>query len=328
MTNCEEWNKQVDHPLQSWEWGEFREKTGVKVVRKSGSQITIHKIPYTPWNVGYCPKGKMPTQQQTSILSKVARENNCIFIKVEPKVEVGLQHIAYSLQKMQELGFVEGRPLFTKYNFVLDAQPSEDRLMASFKPKTRYNIRLAEKKGVTVEIDNSEQAFEKYLSLTEETTRRQGFYAHSPQYHSTMWKILGNNQAPNSNNQLTAHLLVAKYQNEIITTWILFKFKDTLYYPYGASTREHREVMANNLVMWEAIRIAKKWGLLYLDMWGALGPDADPKDPWYGFHTFKLGYYGRPVEYMGTWDYVDKPVLYKIYRAAERLRWKLLRMLK
>ena len=82
-----------------------------------------------------------------------------------------------------------------------------------------------------------------------------------------------------------AQLLVARYQGEIITTWVLFKYGDTLYYPYGASTRAHREVMANNLVMWEAIRLAKKWGLKYLDMWGALGPDADPNDPWYGFHS-------------------------------------------
>jgi len=123
-----------------------------------------------------------------------------------------------------------------------------------------------------------------------------------------------------------AHLLVARYEGEIITTWVLFRFGDTLYYPYGASTREHREVMANNLVMWEAIKLAKKWGLRYLDMWGALGPDADPHDPWYGFHTFKAGYGARHVEYLGTWDFVAHKTLYKIYRKAEWLRWKLLRL--
>jgi lipid II:glycine glycyltransferase (peptidoglycan interpeptide bridge formation enzyme) len=125
-----------------------------------------------------------------------------------------------------------------------------------------------------------------------------------------------------------AHLLTAKYEGEIITTWVLFKFGDTLYYPYGASTREHREVMANNLVMWEAIKLAKKWGCKYLDMWGALGADPDPKDPWFGFHTFKSGYNGRAVEYIGTWDWVAKPVLYRIYRIVENWRWRLLRILK
>jgi lipid II:glycine glycyltransferase (peptidoglycan interpeptide bridge formation enzyme) len=256
-------------------------------------------------------------------VSTVARENRCLFIKVEPKVES--QESGSRIKDLVKLGFVEGRSLFTKYNFLLDVTPSEAELLASFKQKTRYNIKVAEKRGVTVELDNSETAFKRYLELTEETTQRQGFYAHGSKYHRMMWEILGNNQSSNSNNQLTAHLLVAKYQGEIITTWILFKFGDTLYYPYGASTREHREVMANNLVMWEAIKLAKQWELRYLDMWGALGPEPDSHDPWYGFHTFKSGYGARHVEYVGTWDYVAMPLLYKLYRIGENLRWWWLR---
>lgn len=320
MEERERWNKQVDHPLQSYGWGEFREKTGVKVVRESGMQITIHKIPHMPWSVGYLPKGPMPTREQAAILGKVAKVNNCIFIKVEPKVEAVPQSHSDTVTQLKKLGFVEGRPLFTKYNFVLDVHPSEDALLASFKPKTRYNIKVAEKRGVTVELDNSEVAFTRYLDLTEETTKRQGFYAHSRTYHQKMWDTL----YPAG----IAHLLVAKYEGQIITTWVLFKFGDTLYYPYGASTREHREVMANNLVMWEAIKLAKKWGLKYLDMWGALGPDPDKGDPWYGFHTFKSGYGARQVEYIGTWDYVERPLLYKIYRISEALRWWWLRLKK
>lgn len=319
MTNREEWNKQTDHPLQAWEWGEFRLLTGVKVVREGGIQVTIHKIPHTPWKVGYAPKGKLPTKEQTNILARIARENNCIFIKVEPKVEIEETNKRTN-EEMHKFGLVAGRALFTKYNFVLDVTPTEEELLASFKQKTRYNIKVAEKKGVTVELDDSDEAFKKYLELTEETTKRQGFYAHSREYHQKMWNTL----RPAG----IAHLLVAKYDGQIITTWVLFKFNDTLYYPYGASTREHREVMANNLVMWEAIRLAKKWKLKYLDMWGALGPDADPNDPWYGFHTFKSGYGAKQVEYIGTWDYVARPMLYQIYRVVETLRWKLLRLLK
>lgn len=212
---------------------------------------------------------------------------------------------------------MEGRPLFTKYNFVLDVNKTEEELLSQMKQKTRYNIRIAIKKGVTVEIDNSPTAFAKYLELTKETTTRQGFFAHSPSYHRKMWEVL--------HPVGIAHLLVAKYNGEIITTWVLYKFKDTLYYPYGASTREHREVMANNLVMWEAIRQAKKWKCQYLDMWGALGPEPDPNDPWYGFHNFKAGYGARAVEYIGTWDYVAKPLIYKFYVIGDKLRWWWLR---
>jgi len=330
-TSQGEWNKQVEHPMQSWEWGEFRQLTGIKVVREGGLQVTIHMIHYTTLCVGYCPKGPMPDKDQAQVLKKIARENNCIYIKVEPKIE--MQDLGFKIEDLRKLGFMSGRPLFTKYNFVLDVRPTEAELLASFKQKTRYNIKVAQKNGVTVEIDNSDAAFERYLELTQETTKRQGFYAHSPRYHSTMWSVLGNSQITNNkfqtgDNKLSAHLLVATYQGQIITTWILFKFKDTLYYPYGASTRDHRNVMANNLVMWEAIKLAKVWGLSYLDMWGALGPDADTHDPWYGFHTFKAGYGARQVEYMVTWDYIAKPTMYKIYRVIENIRWKILRLLK
>jgi len=308
MISKDEWNKNVDHPLQSWEWGEFRERTGIKVVREGGVQVTIHKIPYTGWNVGYCPKNELPNKEMIETLCKIAKDNRCIFIKLEPKVE---------MQDFARMGLVPGKPLFTKHNFVLDVTPSEEELLASFKQKTRYNIRVAEKRGVIVTIDNSETALERYLDLTEETTKRQGFYAHSREYHKKMWRIL--------HPARIANLLVAKYRGEIVTTWVLFKFGDTLYYPYGASTREHREVMANNLVMWEAIKLAKQWGLHYLDMWGALGTEPDTNDPWYGFHAFKSGYGARHVEYIGTWDYVAYPVLYKLYRLLDDIRWWWLR---
>lgn len=226
--------------------------------------------------------------------------------------------------KPTEMGFVPGRPLFTKYNFVLDVSKSEEELLSSFKQKTRYNIKVAQKRGVNVELSDEAADFERYLELTKETTERQGFYAHSSKYHQLMWETLGQ-QASDSAGQLSAHLLVARYEGEVITTWVLFRFKDTLYYPYGASTREHREVMANNLVMWEAIKLAKQWGCKYLDMWGALGPDPDKSDPWYGFHTFKSGYGARHVEYIGTWDYVAKPMLYRLYIVVDKMRWTFLR---
>lgn len=318
MSQRSEWNRKVDHPLQAWEWGEFRQATGIRVVREDGIQLTIHPIPHTKWTIGYYPKGLKPSKEQGKKLQKIAEENNCIFIKCEPKVERGEFKLTES--ELRKMGYVPGRPLFTRYNFVLDVTKSEEELLNSFKQKTRYNIKVAQKRGVTVELSKRPEDFARYLALTKETTQRQGFYAHTQEYHEKMWEIL-HDAKEKSADRLSAHLLVAKYQGEAITTWVLFRFSDTLYYPYGASTREHRDVMANNLVMWEAIRLAKKWGCKYLDMWGALGPDPDKSDPWYGFHNFKAGYGARHVEYIGTWDYVVSPLLYKLYRGVEKIRW-------
>ena len=182
--------------------------------------------------------------------------------------------------------------------------------MKSFSSKTRYNIRLAGKKGVTVKEDNSDKAFERYLELTGETVSRQGFYAHSEKYHRLMWQIL--------KKAGIAHLLTASYQDEIITTWILFAWKKFLYYPYGASTEKHKEVMANNLMMWEAIKFGKKLGLTTFDLWG--------REEGKGFTKFKEGYNPKVIEFLGTWDLVINKPLYAIYKVAEWIRWPTLKL--
>lgn len=114
-----------------------------------------------------------------------------------------------------------------------------------------------------------------------------------------------------------AKLLVAKYKGEIVTTWILFKYKDFLYYPYGASTDKYKNVMANNLMMWEAIKLGKKLGCITFDLWG--------REEGKGFTKFKEGFNPKVVEFLGTWDLPTSPY-YGLYRLAEILRWKILRL--
>lgn len=115
-----------------------------------------------------------------------------------------------------------------------------------------------------------------------------------------------------------AHLLTATYQGEIITTWILFAWKKFLYYPYGASTEKHKEVMANNLMMWEAIRFGKKIGLTTFDLWG--------REEGKGFTKFKEGYNPKVIEFLGTWDLVISKPLYFLYKVAEWIRWPVLKV--
>lgn len=318
----------VMHPIQSYAWGEFREHTGVEVVRYgvydgreilNPIQVSIHPIGIGRYSVGYAPKGYIPDMAQTKVLKEIAREHRCIYIKVEPKAEKS----SLTKQKksfMDRNGYVRGREMFTRFNFVLDLDKGEEAMLSQMKSKTRYNIGLAERKGVVVSEDNSDEVFEKYLELTKETTDRQGFYAHSEDYHRKMWTTL--------RKEKIARLLKAEYKGEILTVWVLFFFGDSVYYPYGASSRKHREVMANNLLMWEAVKLAKKEGYGYFDMWGALGPDPEKNDSWYGFHKFKEGYGARHVEYVGTYDLVNMPVLYRVFRIAEILRWIMLRLIK
>lgn len=328
----ETFNKASGHPLQAWEWGEFRKSAGNQVIRLAGYrdkklttaiQILIHGVPGIPIRIGTLIKGPKPTKEIIEELKKLAKEDNLVFIKLEPNypTSVGDHNIAPKetkrvLNLLRESGAIPGRTLFTPTTFWIDLTRSEDELLRSFHSKTRYNIRLAQKKGVKIVEDNSKRAFEKYIKLTRETVERQGFYAHDERYHRLMWEHL--HRTPNTEHRPPiARLLTARYKGEIITCWIVFVWKDTLYYPYGASSGKHKNVMASNLIMWEAIRYGKSLDLKTFDLWG--------REPGKGFTRFKEGYNPQVVKFLGTWDLITSP-LYYTYRAAEFLRWSFLRL--
>jgi len=342
LSEKKEFNRQALHPLGAWEWGNFREKTGVKVLRfgvfkgkklTSSWQLTVHPLPKTNHTIIYFPKGPLPDKAMLEALEKIGKKEKAILVKLEPQVGRPIKEKEpknnKGFEKIKEFllanGCRPGKPLFTPYTFWIDLTKKEDELLSKMKPKTRYNIRLAKRHGVKIQEDNSDKAFNVYLSLLEKTTKRQGFYAHTPSYHQKMWQTL-RPLSTGSKQVLTAHLLTATYKGEILVAWILFVFNGVLYYPYGASSTKHREVMASNLIMWEAVRFGKKLGLKRFDLWGCLGPNPDPKNPWYGFHHFKEGYGGDLIEFIGTYDLVLSPHLYPLYNLAESLRWKLLKL--
>lgn len=305
-------NKLTNHPVQSWEWGEFRKRTGKKVVRlglydgkrlKEGWQLTIHVIPHTNFKLGVFSKGPGPNKEMLAGLREFAQKENLIFIRIEPnetKNEILLRRY----------GARPGRPFFTKSTFLLDLTKSEEELLAAMHPKTRYNIRVAQKHGVEVVEDNSKEAFKTYLNLTDETTKRQKFYAHTQEYHRLMWEVL--------HPAGIARLLTARYKGEIIAVWVLFVWKDTLYYPYGASTDKYKNIMANYAMMWGAIKFGKNLGLRKFDFWG--------REEGKGYTRFKEGFSPQVVEFLGTWDLVINPALYILYRIAEEIRWALLKL--
>lgn len=308
------YNSLVTHVMQSWEWGEFREKLNTRVKRYGlfekekmviAFQITFHPIPFSKKYIGYLPKGPFPSKELADALIKIGRDENCAFIKAEPHIE-----ISETKQKIDKRFQKSSKPYFTKYNFVLDLTPSEEELLKNMHPKTRYNVRLAEKKGVEVREETSEKALRAYLDLYFATTLRQGYLGHNEHYHKTVFELL--------KQKGMARILVGYYKKKALTTWMLFNFKDTLYYPYGGSSSEHRDVMHSNLVAWEAIKLGKKMGLKKFDMWGALGPNADAKDPWFGFHRFKQGYGGKLEEYLGTYDLIFDRPLYQTITYLDR----------
>lgn len=308
-----EYDLMVTHIMQSWNWGEFRKSVGTNIERYGiykndklvkAFQISFHEVPVIKKYVGYLPKGPFPDSDLALALKQIAVERNCIFIKTEPDIQIG------NGEKIDKHFRKAIKSLFTKYNFVLDLSPSEEELLKNMHQKTRYNIKVAVKKGVVVTIDDSEKSLRDYLKLYFETTKRQGYFGHNENYHTKVYEtFLKTNQVK---------FAIARYKNTPLTAWMLLIFKDKLYYPYGGSSHLHRDTMSSNLVAWEAIKLGKSLGLRYFDMWGALGPDADPKDSWYGFHKFKMGYGGELQEYIGSFDLVAQAPLYYAFNSVDK----------
>ncbi len=326
----ETYNQQVRHIMQSWEWGEFRQNF-VPVLRYGifsrsdliyPIQMTLHKIPATNKFIGYFPKGPFPSKDLIDGLVELGKKYNCVAIKLEPNIlikDTADKIIDPRLKKAS-------KSLFTKNNFLLDITPTEDEILKNMHPKTRYNIKVAQKHNVVVEERTDEESFNIYLKLYFETTLRQKYHGHNKSYHQKVWQTLKKDGM--------ARILIAFYtpsnSNERIplTAWMLFNFQDTLYYPYGGSSIKYRNVMSSTLVAWEAIRLGKRLKLKTFDLWGALPPNADIHHPWQGFHRFKEGLGGELVEYMGSYDLIFNPLVYHTFNQVDKFMFLKILLLK
>lgn len=314
------------HIVQSYTWGEFKDNYGNKITRVgvfeqdnlvAAASYTLHKIPYTNKFVGYLPKG--PTVASTDFqpleillakLKEIAQSQNCLFIRIEPNF---LSSQNYHLPK--EDGIVLApKNIFAPHTLLLDLTKSEEELLKNMHEKWRYNIRLSERKGVKVEETSDIQTF---IKLQRETAKRDKFFIHPDHYYQSLWEKL--------HPLGYATILQAKHEGDILASWLLFKYGDKLYYPYGASSSEKRNLMGSHALMWAAVKWGKDHGCKEFDLWGASPEEADSNDPWQGFTTFKLGFGAKRVSFLGTYDLVINPTWYKLFNLTDNLRWKILR---
>lgn len=338
----DKYNSYAIHPMQSWAWGEARKKMGIEVLRlgefskdqlEAVYQITFHKIPYTNFRVGYLPRSVFPTNNTLEFITDYCKKNKVIFVKIEPYVfnlESRVQNSELKL-KIQNSKFnskfliinsklVESNhPLFPSWSQILSLHPSEDELLKKMHPKTRYNIRLAEKKEVIIKEMNNDKGFEIFSKLYFDTCKRQKYFGHTKKYHQLIWESLKNN---------ISHILIAFYKDIPLAAYELFYFNKVFYYTYGGSSEQYRNLMPTNLLMWETIKLGKKLGAEYLDMWGSLPPKYDNSDPWSGFTRFKQGYGTEFVEFIGSYDLVTNPFAYKVYNLIHKLREQYLQLRK
>lgn len=274
--------------MQSWEWGEFREKMGNKVSRMGQLQIIWSRLPFGLW-FGYCPMSSMPCEAD---LKKI---EGGIGVRFEPNEMKGAE--------VPE-GLVPGRYLFKPKTYWMDLTKSEEELMKNMTSKCRYNIRLAQKHGVKID----DGGVESHLDLMfGKTTERQKIYAHTEKYHQELTKLE------------FVKLFKATYGDVAVASWMIFTWKDFIYYAYGAFDDEYKNLMAPGLGLWEIAKWGKSQGYKTFDLWGA--------EEGKGFSRFKEQFGPNFVEMVGTYD-LPISFWYWPFRIAEEIRWKVLRMLK
>lgn len=321
------------HLLQTWAWGELKSRFGWVprrvAVHADGQMVAAAQVLFRPlagFSVAYVPKGPVFLATDGGIadallatVHRLARHSRAIYLKVEPDWEEG----EVTHRWWRERDFIPStETIQPRRTVVVGLQSDEEAILAQMKPKTRYNVRLAERKGVVVRPGNAADLAD-FARLMEVTGQRDGFSVHSPVYYKAVWELF----APRSQ----AQLFIAEYEGRPLAALMVFAFGRRAYYMYGASSNEERQRMPNHLLQWSAMRWAKEQGCESYDLWGV--PDYEYDDaaaqagreddlPW-GLYRFKYGFGGQVVRYIGAYDYVYSKPLYALWRRAWAWRRRL-----
>lgn len=334
------------HMLQTWEWAEVKEKYGWKAKpmvwrlaveeRPSAAAMVLERT-ISPGGfasrlrVLYIPKGPNLDWGNASLRQRVlsdlqvfAKRQAAIFVKIDPDVKLGVgipgavdakeESCGQAVQsELEAQGWLFSQDQIQFRNTVLiDLTPSEDEMLARMKQKTRYNIRLADKKGVRVRAAGTADLALLYRMYAE-TSVRDGFVIRAEDYYQSVWKTFhtGSINQPSTTVPFSEPL-IAEVDGQPLAAISLFYFAGHAYYIYGMSRDAHREKMPNHLLQWEAMRRAKTLGCRDYNLWGAPNEFNEDDDLW-GVFRFKEGLGGSVDRTIGAWDFPANRRMYKLY---------------
>jgi lipid II:glycine glycyltransferase (peptidoglycan interpeptide bridge formation enzyme) len=317
--SLQEWQSYLNsisdpHILQTGEWGELKAGFGWEPVRmitgEIGAQILFRKLPFG-FSVGYIPKLHLTSPSTTNIksfldeLDSICLRHRAIFCKLEiDRWEGDKRSIFDDRWKISPYNIQPPRTL------IIDLLRNEDEILAGMKQKCRYNIRLAEKKGVTVRAWDNLEGFHKMML---DTGGRDRFGVHALEYYRRSYRLF--HQTEN------CELLVAEYEEKPLAALMVFAIDSRAWYVYGASYDDERNRMPTYLLQWEAMRWAKRKGCTNYDLWGVpdenetkLEADFETRhDGLWGVYRFKRGFGGELKRAEQAKDRVYNPWLYKLY---------------
>jgi lipid II:glycine glycyltransferase (peptidoglycan interpeptide bridge formation enzyme) len=310
----------------------------------AGAQILCRAIPLTPFSIAYIPKGPVLDwsnsalcQQFFHALHSLLRARHAALLRIDPDLPesislstaegtedgenpssrpadpddadstfAGLYSVAEGKQvveQLRSLGFRAAEDsIQPRRTIAIDLTPDERTIALRQKPKWRYNAGLAARKGVTVRVATSADDLQRWYDLMQVTSQRDCFAVHTFDYYRYIWNVF------REANQ--ARLLLAEHEGTLLAGIFVTLLGQEGIYLYGASGNEGRQLMPNHLLQWEAMRWAKAQGATLYDLWG-IAESEDPNDPMAGVYRFKRGWGGKMVRYIGSFDYVYSPLIYR-----------------
>lgn len=305
--------------LQSWQWGEFQKEVSGIIwrlgVEAGGKLAASAKLVKKRLPMGrsyfYCGRGPVIVESEKlkveSILNflfeeieRIAKQEGVMFLRFEPAFKIQNPARPTGGLKFKIIQTLDVQPSKT---LILDLTKPEDELLKNMRQKTRYNIRLAEKKGVKI-VAAGANRFEEFWQLLTSTGDRDDFNPHGRSYYQAMLKM----------DSSFIKLFFAEYQSQPLAGNLAVFFGDTATYIHGGSADEKRELMTPYALQWQTIKLAKQLGYKYYDFHGI------DEVKWPGVTRFKMGFGGQVINYPGTFDLIYDNGWYNIYKMVRKAR--------
>ena len=194
---------------------------------------------------------------------------------------------------------------------LLDLKKEKQELLGAMHQKTRYNIGLAQRKDIRIEVSKKEESLDIFLKLIKKTAQRNKIKTHTDKYYKLLWETLLENDV--------GELYLAKINSVVVAVNMIIKFGNTATYLHGGSDYNYRSSMAPYLLQWEIIKKAKEEGFLYYDFWG-IDTEESKKNKWSGFTRFKRGFAGQEINSLGTYNFIYNKQIYPIYYLLKKLK--------
>jgi lipid II:glycine glycyltransferase (peptidoglycan interpeptide bridge formation enzyme) len=324
VVNFEEWNQFIRHYphahlLQQSAWGKLKADFGWQpeyiLTPSAGAQILFRPLP-AGFSLAYIPKGPLGENwaELWPEVDALCRSRNAVFLKVEPDA---WEDQPEKFSQLEQAGFIKSRhDLQPPRTIVIDLNSDEEEILARMKQKTRYNIRLAGRKDVTVEASSDLDAF---CAMMEVTGERDEFGVHTGEYYRRAYQLFHDQDDQKS----MCELLIASYQGTPLAGLMVFACGKRAWYLYGASNNKERNRMPTYLIQSAAIQWARQRGCTEYDLWGVPDYDEDTleaqfserSDGLWGVYRFKRGFGGQLKRSAGAYDKIYRPLLYKAYQA-------------